>query len=231
MKRVVLGGAELADFVSSGSDQRIKLCLPRPGLPTPLGRTRAEVFALPGDQQPKQRTYTVRWFDPERLELAIDFVIHDHVAPGSAWVTAVRPGEQIVAVGPSPSYEPSAEADPLVLAGDETALPAIAAIVEELPAGAPVRTFVEVADVDEQQHIDSAAEVTWTWLYRDGVPAERSGLLHEAVRAADLGRFPFVWIGAEASVVHELREYCQQELGLDRRRLYALAYWRSHAGD
>ena len=229
MQRVVLGGDELGDFVSSGSDQRIKLCLPRPGRPTPLGRSRDEVFALPREQQPKQRTYTVRWFDPERLELAIDFVLHEHVGPGSAWASEVRPGEQIVSVGPSPSYQPSPEADPLVLVGDETALPAIAAIVEELPERTPVRAFVEVADAGERQRVDTAADVTWTWLHRDGTPAASSNLLREAVRTADLGRFPFVWIGAEASVVHELRERCQRELGLDRRRLYALAYWRSDA--
>lgn len=229
MVRVVLGGEELADFVSSGSDQRIKLCLPRPGEPTPLGRTRAEVFALPREQQPKQRTYTVRWFDPQRLELAIDFVVHEHTGPGSSWAAKVRPGEQIVSVGPSPSYQPNPEADPLVLAGDETALAAMAAIVEELPAGTPVRVFAEVADAGEQQSVETAAALTWTWLHRDGVPAEDSRLLCEAVRSADLGPNPFVWVGAEADVVHELREYCQRELGLDRRRLYALAYWRRNS--
>ncbi|QUH05713.1 siderophore-interacting protein [Saccharopolyspora erythraea] len=226
MVRVTLGGDELADFVSSGSDQRIKLCLPQPGQPTPLGRDRAEVFALPREQQPKQRTYTVRWFSAQRLELAIDFVVHDHEGPGSTWASRVRPGEQIVAVGPSPSYEPNPEADRLVLAGDETALPAMAAILEELPAEARVRVFAEVADAAERQDIASAADVEWTWLHRDGVPAGESDLLVEAVRSADLGPVPYVWVGAEADAVQALREHCQRALGLDRRRVYALAYWR-----
>lgn len=231
MVRVVLGGAELEDFDSTGSDQRIKLCLPRPGQPTPLGRNRAEVFALPREQQPKQRTYTVRWFAPERSELAVDFVVHEHGGPGAIWASNVRPGEPIVAVGPSPSYQPSPEADPLVLVGDETALPAISAIVEELPEGAPVRVFVEVADAAEEQRIDSAADVRWTWLHRDGVPAGHSDLLTRAVREADLGPRPDVWIGAEADTVDDLRTYLQQELGLDRRRVYALAYWRRGTAD
>jgi NADPH-dependent ferric siderophore reductase len=229
MVRVTLGGSELADFVSNGSDQRIKLCLPRPGQPNPLGRTRAEVFALPREQQPVQRTYTVRWFDAERQELAIDLVVHDHEAPGSAWAATVAPGDQIVTVGPSPAYQPQPDADPLVLVGDETALPAIAAILEELPAEARVRVFVEVVDAAEEQDIRSDAQVSWTWLHRDGIPAGESALLVDAVREADLGPSPHVWIGAEADVVHQLRDHCQRTLGLDRRRLYALAYWRRDA--
>ena len=229
MVRVILGGEELADFASSGSDQRIKLCLPRPGQPTPLGRDRAEVFALPREQQPKQRTYTVRWFSAQRQELAIDFVVHDHDGPGSAWAARVAPGEQIVAVGPSPSYEPSPQADPLVLAGDETALPAISAILEELPGTAKVRVFTEVAEAAERQEISTAAQVEWTWLYRDGVPAGESDLLVDAVRSADLGPQPYVWVGAEAEVAHALRDHFQQTVGLDRSRVYALAYWRRGA--
>jgi NADPH-dependent ferric siderophore reductase len=231
MVRITLGGDELSDFVSSGTDQRIKLCLPRPGQPTPLGRSRAEVFALPRDQQPRQRTYTVRGFDPERLELAIDLVVHDHGGPGATWAARVRPGERIVTVGPSPAYRPSPDANPLVLAGDETALPAIAAILEELPTGASVRTFVEVADVTEQQHVDTAADVAWTWLHRNGAPAGQSRLLADAFRTADLTPHPHIWIGAEADVVHELREYCYTVLGLDRGRVYALAYWRRGTPD
>ncbi|WP_093422871.1 siderophore-interacting protein [Saccharopolyspora flava] len=227
--RIVLGGDEFADFVSNGSDQRIKLCLPQPGKPMPLGRTREEVFALPRDEQPRQRTYTVRWFDARRRELAIDFVVHDHDGPGSTWAAEAAPGDQIVTVGPSPAYQPPPAADPLVLIGDETALPAIAAILEELPQQARVTVFAEVADADERLEIDSAAQVTWHWLHRDGVPAGHSDLLLEALRDAELGPDPHVWIGAEADAVHRLREHCQRELGLDRRHLYALAYWRRDA--
>ncbi|GAA2358855.1 siderophore-interacting protein [Saccharopolyspora halophila] len=226
MVRVVLGGEELADFVSNGSDQRIKLCLPQPGQPMPLGRTRAEVFALPREQQPRQRTYTVRWFDAERLELAIDFVVHDHEGPGGKWATETEPGDEIVTIGPSMAYDPQPDADPLVLVGDETALPAMSAILEELPAGARVEVFAEVADAAEQQRVTSAADVTWHWLHRDGTPAGESDLLPVAIREADLGPDPHLWIGAEAETVHALREHCQQQLGLDRRRLYALNYWR-----
>ena len=85
MVRVTLGGEELSDFVSNGSDQRIKLCLPQPGQPVPLGRTRAEVYALPPDQQPKQRTYTVRSFDEQRQELAVDLVVHAVVLTLILW--------------------------------------------------------------------------------------------------------------------------------------------------
>lgn len=219
--RVVLGGAELADFTSTGNDQRIKLCLPRPGQPTPRGRDRGEVFALPREQQPKQRTYTVRRFDPDRLELTVDLVLHEHEAPGSAWAARVRPGEQIVTVGPSPSYQPDPDADRLVLAGDETALPAIAAIAEQLPAGAKASAHVEIADEHEQQEISSAADVAWHWIHRGDRAAGEP--LVEHLRQADLGPRPSLWIGAEAAAVRELRDHFA---ALGRDRLHALAYWR-----
>lgn len=186
--RVTLAGPELDDFVSNGSDQRIKLCLPRPGRPMPLGRTREEVFALPREQQPLQRTYTVR---------------------------------------PSPAYRPDPAADPLVLAGDETALPAMAAILEELPAGSLVRVFAEVADAAEQQRVGTVANVDWTWLHRDGVPAGESRLLVDAVRTTDLDPDPHVWLGAEAGVVHELRA----SAGRARPTAAAATRWRTGGGD
>ncbi len=226
MTRVTLGGSELSDFVSSGSDQRIKLCLPQPGRPTPLGRSRTEVFALPRDQQPRQRTYTVRRFDPRNLTLTVDLVLHDDEGPGSVWAANVGAGEQIVTVGPTPSYRPSPDAEPLVLVGDETALPAVAAIVEELPAGRPVHAIVEVADAAEEQHVDSAADVAWTWLHRDGAAPGSPELLLSAVRELDVGVNPHVWVGAEATPVREIRDHCEAVLGLGRSHVYALAYWR-----
>lgn len=226
MTRVTLGGSELSDFVSSGSDQRIKLCLPQPGNPTPLGRSRAEVFALPREQQPKQRTYTVRRFDPDALELTVDLVVHDHECPGSVWAANVAPGDRIVTVGPSPSYQVGPDADPLVLIGDETALPAIGAIVEELPEGRSARAVVEVADAAEEQRIDSAADVEWTWLHRDGAAPGSPEPLMSAVRELHTGPNPHVWIGAEATPVREVRDHFEKVLGLERSRVYALAYWR-----
>ncbi|WP_211212984.1 siderophore-interacting protein [Actinopolyspora mortivallis] len=231
MKRVVLTGEELADFVSSGTDQRIKLCLPRPGLPTPLGNSRAEVFAAPPHQQPKQRTYTVRWFDPRRRELAVDLVLHAHEAPGATWAANVRAGDRVVTVGPSPSYTPSPEADPLVLVGDETALPAVCAILEELPTGVPARVFVEADTAAERDYVPSTLPGEWTWLFREGEPPGRSEALPEAVRSAELGEHPHLWVGAEASVVERIREFGEKTLGLGRSRTYALAYWRVGRGE
>ncbi|NYH80485.1 NADPH-dependent ferric siderophore reductase [Actinopolyspora biskrensis] len=231
MVRVVLGGEELVDFVSSGSDQRIKLCLPRPGLPTPLGDSREEVFAARRDQQPKQRTYTVRWFAPQRRELAVDFVLHDHEAPGASWAANVRVGDRVVTVGPSPSYRPAPEADPLVLVGDESALPAITAILEELPATIPVRVFVEVADSAEREYVPATARGEWTWLFRDAASAGGPDSLPDAMSGANLGPNPHVWVGAEADVVHRVRRFCETELALGRSRLYALAYWRSNRAE
>ncbi|MBQ6642321.1 MAG: siderophore-interacting protein, partial [Saccharopolyspora sp.] len=103
------------------------------------------------------------------------------------------------------------------------------AMVGELPPQARVQVFAEVADAAEEQQVRTEADVSWTWLHREGVAAGRSTLLEDAVRAADLGPRPDVWAGAESTAVQRIREHCQDVLGLDRRRVYALAYWRLDA--
>src|SRR5699024_9402439 len=102
-------------------------------------------------------------------------------------------------------------------------LPAMAAILEEVPEGLAVQVFAEVADAEERQAVETAAQASWTWLERDGVAAGESTLLLDAVRAVDLGEHPHVWIAAEAEATRLLREHCMDTLGLPRDRVHALA--------
>jgi NADPH-dependent ferric siderophore reductase len=125
---------------------------------------------------------------------------------------------------PGGRYDPDPTADFHVVIGDETALPAVATVLEALPADVPARAFLEVADAGEEQELPGSAELTW--VHRGsaapGVP------LTDAVRTATFptGRGQ-AWLSGESACVKDLRKHLLDERGLDRRAVYATGYWRA----
>ncbi|MFF5186858.1 siderophore-interacting protein [Streptomyces sp. NPDC000345] len=225
MQRVVLGGEGLAEF-SAGTctDHYVKLLFGPEGVTYPepfdLERIRAE---FPREQWPVTRTYTVRHWDAEHRELTLDFVIHGDEGLAGPWAARVQPGETVRFMGPGGAYAPDTGADWHLLAGDESALPAIAAALESLPSGAVAHAFIEVAGPEEEQKIDSDVEVTW--LHRGDRPVGEK--LVEAVRALEFpeGR-PHAFVHGEASAVKELRRMLRVELQIPREDLSISGYWR-----
>ncbi|GAA2926392.1 siderophore-interacting protein [Streptomyces mexicanus] len=225
MQRVVLGGDGLADFsADTCTDHYVKLLFPAEGVTYPepfdMERIRAE---FPREQWPVTRTYTVRDWDPEHRELTLDFVLHGDEGLAGPWSVRVRPGETVRFMGPGGAYAPDAGADWHLLAGDESALPAIARSLEALPEGAVAHAFVEVAGPEEEQKIDSDVEVVW--LHRGDRPVGEA--LVEAVRAL---RFPegrvHAFVHGEAGCVKELRRLLRVEHAIPREQLSISGYWR-----
>lgn len=225
MQRVVLGGDGLADFTAGGStDHYVKLLFDAEGVTYPepfdIQRIREE---FPRDQWPVTRTYTVRTWDPQTRELAVDFVIHGDEGLAGPWARSVQPGATVRFLGPGGGYAPDAQADWHLLAGDESALPAIAAALEALPEGAKAYAFVEVTDADEEQKINSAAEIEW--LHRGRRPVGEA--LVEAVRSLDFPEGDVqAFVHGEAGFVKELRRYLRMEREVPRERLSISGYWR-----
>ena len=226
MQRVVLGGADLTDFAADTcTDHYVKLLFPpTEGVTYPepfdLERIREE---LPRDQWPVTRTYTVRHWDPEHRELTLDFVIHGDEGRAGPWAINARPGDVVRFLGPGGAYAPDPAADWHLLAGDESALPAIARALESLPAGATAYAFVEVAGPEEEQKIDSDVEVVW--LHRGDRPIGEA--LVEAVRALEVpeGRV-HAFVHGEAGFVKELRRLLRVERAIPREDLSISGYWR-----
>ncbi|MCX4992117.1 MULTISPECIES: siderophore-interacting protein [unclassified Streptomyces] len=225
MQRVVLGGDTLAEFATGTStDHYVKLLFGAEGVTYPepfdLERIREE---FPREQWPVTRTYTVRAWDPEVRELTLDFVVHGDEGLAGPWALRVQPGEVVRFMGPGGAYAPDTSADWHLLAGDESALPAIAAALESLPDGAVVRAFVEVSGPEEEQKIDSDAEVVW--LHR----GDRSvgTALVEAVRGLVFpeGRV-HAFVHGEAGFVKELRQLLRVEREIAREDLSISGYWR-----
>jgi NADPH-dependent ferric siderophore reductase len=226
MQRVVLGGEGLAGFsADTCTDHYVKLLFPPAqdvAYPEPfdMERIREE---LPREHWPVTRTYTVRAWDPEQRELTLDLVIHGDEGLAGPWAARVQPGETVHFMGPGGAYAPDTSADWHLLAGDESALPAIARSLEALPGGTTAYAFVEVSGPEEEQKIDSDVEVVW--LHRGDRPAGE--MLVEAVRALEFpeGR-PHAFVHGEAHFVKELRQLLRCDLAIPREDLSISGYWR-----
>jgi NADPH-dependent ferric siderophore reductase len=225
--RVTVAGPELADLPAVAPDGYLKLFLPRPGEPEPqvpeiedgdvTGWFR-RYLAMPGDVRPPMRTFTLRRRRDDPVELDVDVVLHDE-GPARDWALGATPGARLAFTGPYGLYAPCEHHDAVLLAGDETAVPAIGAIVESLPPGRRATVVASVRDVTEQQvwDTDGDVEVHWT---APGTLADRlAGLTFPGAR-------PYVWLAGEASEVKAMRRHVVRERGVDKRDVCFTGYWR-----
>ncbi|MCW2794258.1 MAG: siderophore-interacting protein [Nocardioides sp.] len=293
--RVELGGPALADFGVDGDllDQRIKLVFPHGGGPLPSCEGADESWfstwqARPVEERGHMRTYTVRELrgSGAGTRLVVDFVLHEdggHAGPGSSWAAGAVAGDRLVLIGPRRGHDyggiefaPGA-ADRVLLAGDETAVPAACAVLAQLPGSARGAAFLEVPVSGDVQDVPHPAGVSLVWLPRDGRPL--GSLLQAAVLAhlgtatdvgvdvavdvageevdPDLWETPtysssgepveapavsvghgpstgsghrlddlYAWIAGESAVVTGLRRALVTGLGMDRRQVAFMGYWR-----
>jgi NADPH-dependent ferric siderophore reductase len=227
MVRIVVGGPGLAGLDAGAyTDHYVKILFPRPGVAYPEPFDLAVIReTLPREQQPLVRTYTVRRWRPEVPELWLDFVVHGDEGIAGPWAASAKPGDPVRFLGPGGGYLPSPQAGWHLLAGDESALPAIAAALEAMAPGATVKAFVEVADADEEQKLQTPADAEITWLHRDGRPVGEA--LVQAVRALS---FPpgqvHAFVHGEATFVKDLRALLRVEHGLPMSQLSISGYWR-----
>lgn len=214
--RLTLTGPDLAVFGTDRLDQRIKLVLPLPdgrwrelGLDDPeaihTGAWYERWRALEPDQQHPIRTYTVRGIDPAARELVVDVVLHEPAGPAGRFGAQAQPGDEIIVVGPDARSEHSAigidfhrgTTRNLLLAGDETAAPAICAILEQLAEiGGQwrIHAFVEVPTSADALTVELPAGTALHWLPR-GDRAHGEALI-EAVTAFTAVDSEFVALGA-----------------------------------
>jgi NADPH-dependent ferric siderophore reductase len=227
MVRVVMGGEGLEGFdAGEFTDHYVKLLFAPEGVSYPepfdLARVRAE---FPREQWPATRTYTVRAWDADRGELTIDLVVHGTDGLAGPWAERARPGDRIRLAGPGGAYAPDPDADWHLLAGDESALPAIAVALGAMPDGARVHAFVEVADASEEIDVPAPSGGGVTWLHRGGRPVGEA--LLAAVRELE---FPdgtvHAFVHGEAGFVRELRRHLRLDRGVPRERMSISGYWR-----
>jgi NADPH-dependent ferric siderophore reductase len=207
--RVVLGGPELADLpVGDCTDHYVKL-------------------QFPDGDRAVQRAYTVRSYDAASTELTLDFVVHGDEGIAGPWALAARPGDEIGLVGPGGAYAPSDDVDWHLFVGDESALPAIAAALERVPAGRRAVVIAEVEDAADELTLSSPGTVEIRWVHRATSALGPGEELVDLVTTATLPRGEFdAFVHGEAGFVREVRRHLRGERGLAPARLSASGYWR-----
>ena len=118
-----------------------------------------------GAIRPTVRDYTPRRFDAVSQTLTVEFVLHGD-GPAASWARQATPGDWLAVGGPRGSFLAPDDYDAYLLAGDETALPAISRRLEEMPPGVRAIVLVEVADRHEERHLPTAANASIVWLHR-----------------------------------------------------------------
>ncbi len=178
MVRVILGGDELAGFVSAAHDDHVKLFFPLPGedkpaLPPlgPNGRAFAE-----GAPRPPMRDYTPRRYDAAANTLTIDFVLHGE-GPATTWAAQAKPGDFLGVGGPRGSFVVPDDFDWYLFAGDESALPAIGRRLGELPATARALVVAEVEDAGEEQQIRHTRQARYALAAPPRPERQRAGIV------------------------------------------------------
>jgi NADPH-dependent ferric siderophore reductase len=182
-------------------------------------------IAQAGDE-PARRHYTIRRFDRAKKLIDVDFVIHGAKTPGVRWALDAKPGDAIDIRGPRGRIALSPEADWHLFSGDETAQPAIFALIEALPKGAKAFAFVEIGSEAEKLPLSAEADAALIWLTRNGAHAGPSRMLIDAIERFALppGKGHAIIIG-ETSNVRAQRHYLIEH-GMSRDQIYSEGYWR-----
>lgn len=228
--RVVLGGDDIRALGPlEFTDHYVKLLFP------PQGASYTWPFdadairdTRPREEWPVMRTYTIRSLDAESGEMAVDFVVHGDSGLAGPWAASVQPGAPISFMGPGGSWAPDPAADVQLLAGDESAAPAIAAAIEALPHGSRAQVFLEVADAGAHIPLPERDGVEVTWVHRDEHGLGYGHALAAAVRAAawPQGRVA-AFVHGNADMIKDLRRYLFLERGLPREQVSISGYWRT----
>jgi NADPH-dependent ferric siderophore reductase len=239
MFRVVLGGSGFGTFTPSKfTDSYVKLVfvgddVDMASVPQPL--TLDSFADLPPAKQPVVRTLTVRRADPAAREIAIDVVVHGEHGAAGLWAATAEPGQPVYVMGPSGAYAPDPAADWHLLAGDETALPAISVALEALPANAIGQAFIEIAGPEDEIPLTAPQGVRIDWIYRGGradlIGEDRAGdfaPLIEAVKSAPWlpGQVHAFVHGEAQAVMHNLRPYIRKDREVDAKWASISGYWR-----
>lgn len=224
--RVVLGGEGLRGLeVAEHTDTYINVAIPPAGAPYPARFVPAEVREQhPEEHWPARRRYTVRDWDGERL--TVDFVVHGAEGVAGPWAAGAAPGDVLVFEGPAGGYRPDPDADWHLLVGDESALPAIAASLEAVPAGRPAVVRLVCDGPAHEVDLPCPGELDLVWLHRTGSPAD-ADLLADAVAGLAFpdGRV-HAFVHGEADEIRAIRRHLLADRGLTRADMSCSPYWR-----
>lgn len=228
MRRITFAADELADFRRVGADEYFGLLMPRPGavLTLPDGdreNVRAAIADMPEGERPDLRWYTIRAHHAVNRTIDVDIVTHGDSGPGSAWAVRAVAGDRVGFRSGGALFRGHECDGPVLLAADETAVPALAAIADAHPEVLDRATIhLEVAD--------EAVLAAYTFGGADVAVHVRTDVpgsaLLPALADADLGRLGYAWVCGESGMVTEARRHLVRAAGVDRRKVLFSGYWK-----
>ncbi|MBO9577569.1 MAG: siderophore-interacting protein, partial [Microbacteriaceae bacterium] len=184
MQRVTFGGEDLRRLPAHGYDQWFRLFLPRPDGTTDFDAV-PERFGIGGylryltarsGTRPPFRNYTARFHRPEAGELDVDFVAHGDEGIAGPWAQRAQPGERVVVLDQGRGFDPLPDATFTLLAGEESALPAILGILADLPRDARGLAILEIPASSDEQAVNAPHGFEVRWIPRAD-PHDRPGVL------------------------------------------------------
>lgn len=234
MRRIYVSGEELEEdfpFLHFAPGDHVKLCFPHP-------ETGEVIMPIPGQRalhnpegKPAAifRDYTIRSFDPATGELGLDFVLHDHGVAG-LWATHAQVGDPLGVLGPRGMTRLPVNYDFYLVAGDLTALPAIARLLEELPEHATAHALIAIPEDSAKIDLRSDDRRTVEWVQHDPATAvdPQDSPLAAALRAVQVPTHDNwgAFIAGEATMLKPMRRYLRRELGLPAERALVDGYWK-----
>lgn len=224
MLRLVLGGDELDGFAIEAPASSVRLLLPPAGadvleMPTWTGNQ----FELATGERAPIRTFTPRLFDAEQLELTLDVVLHDHGA-ATDWARRADVGDEVAISGPGRSEPLDPAARSFLLAGDESALPAMCQLLEWIDRDRSIEVHIEIAGPDARFDLPDHPGAVITWHEADAHAAPGDSIVAAVEQTDDLP--DAVWVAGEAAAVQRLRTHLFDERGRSRRSVTARGYWK-----
>lgn len=234
MRRITLTAPELAGYTLLGPDEYFGLLMPGADgqlhLPDPeRTNVRAAISEMPEDEQPGLRWYTVRELRADAQELDVDVVTHGDSGPGSAWATTAQVGDVAAFRSGGALYSRFGDARQLIVA-DETAVPALLAILEErarrgLPGlGEGIEAHVEVPSTEVLGGLDLPAEVS---VHERGTDDPGTAVLPALVDSpASTADLDYAWLCGESGLATSLRRHLVQQVGMDKRDITFSGYWK-----
>lgn len=229
MRRVVLGGAGLAGFTTTGvGDEYVRLIFPVPGSSEPILPTvTGDCLDYDSIDLATMRTYTVRDFDAAAGEVTIDFVVHDG-GVAAQWARRAAPGDLIGINSPDGMYSPPAGLTWQILVADCAALPAAARLLAGSPDTVRSRVVLEVPDSEHYLRLEAPANAEVTWVH--GGNGHGPSRLEEIVRALPRpDGVGYIWVAGEAKALRGVRKFLRRELGLPSTAYKTVGYWTASA--
>ncbi|MEV0650775.1 siderophore-interacting protein [Phytomonospora sp. NPDC050363] len=220
-------GARQPGFASSAFDDHVKLVFTEGGdLAAALPVQLPHGIEWPPCPDRIARDYTPRRFDPDSGELDLDFVVHGH-GPAVTWAQNAVPGDVLHIVGPKSSTVLPGDLDWIVLAGDETALPAIGRFLDERPIDVPARIALIADPGAVQDELVLREGDTIRWVHADPAdPSAVEALIRDVVPDTGNG---YVWCAGESRSLIPVRRFLKRERGLPKSHVNVTGYWHAEA--